>query len=102
MLQKPIRFAACAVVVLHLGVLWQTGGRGGGSVSSNLIQLSAALLATLSCVLAAVRTHGFKRRFWSLTSLSLFLWSIAQAGWMYQEDVLGLHVPTISWVTVLF
>jgi PAS domain S-box-containing protein len=35
-------------------------------------------------------------------ALSFLLWSVAQSGWLYYEDVLGRTVPTISWINILF
>lgn len=99
---RVITGLACAIVVLHAAILMRTGGAGGGSLGSNLVQLAAGCLAVFSCFLAARRLSGFVRRFWFLMGISFVIWTIAQAGATYWEDFQHRPMPTMLWMCAFF
>ena len=99
---RVIKVAAGTIVLFHAAILWQTGTVGGGSLLSNVTQLAASTLAVISCLMTSKRMSGFIQRFWLLMAMSFTIWSAAQAGWIYSEDVLHQTVPTIFWINVFF
>src|SRR6185312_7154871 len=98
---RVIKVTAGTIILLQTVILWRTGLVAGGSLGSNLAQMCAAGLAVVSCVLAVRRTRGFARRFWSLMATSFLLWTVAQAGWIYSNNLLH-QADAAFWVRALF
>ena len=65
----------------------------GASVLSDLAQLTAAVLASAGCAVAAGRTDGDRRRAWWWLSLGTGAWAAGQTVWSYYELALDRAVP---------
>jgi two-component system, cell cycle sensor histidine kinase and response regulator CckA len=91
----PSKFAASAALlfVAHLVVsfLPSVNLR---SISSDIIQLLAALLASVACASARNRATQYARSFWLMMSASCLFWAAAQTLSMYYFYVLRWNGPT--------
>jgi signal transduction histidine kinase/ActR/RegA family two-component response regulator len=100
----PKRFVAAAFVVFlsHLAVLGLVGTRSPGPLLSNLIELTASILATAACIYAFLRSEEFARRFWTLFSLYFVMRSIAQLGFIVDIYVLHRRMAPVSAADLVF
>jgi PAS domain S-box-containing protein len=93
---------AFVIVVLHVASVLTLGTSVAGSLTGNLLQITACGLAVAAAVLASRRTTGLSRRFWVLVGCGLAVWGVANAGWTYYEIALRMEPPTGSVVRFLF
>ncbi|MCU1307172.1 MAG: histidine kinase [Acidobacteriaceae bacterium] len=100
----PKRFVAAAFVVFvsHLAVLGIVGTRWPGPLLSNLIELTAGILAAAVCIYAFLRSGKFARRFWTLFSLYFVMRSTAQLGFIVEIYVLHKTIAPVSAADLVF
>lgn len=89
------KFAACAGVLFlaHIAVsfLPSVNAR---SISSDIVQLLAALLACAACIDARSRSTQYARSFWLMMSTTCLLWAGSQSLSMYYFYVAHWNGPT--------
>ncbi len=94
---------AVALSVTLLFLLWlvlRVGGDDGVRYFDDIVTALAAGGAFLSCLLAAKRQSGSKRRFWVLLAAALGAWTFAEVIWAVYDLVLRVAVPVPSWADV--
>ena len=70
---------------------------------SDIIQCLLLVSGTAAFAIAAIRSHGRLRLFWSLSGTGVGLWLAYQLFWTYYEVVLRRDVPDLcAWDIVLF
>jgi diguanylate cyclase (GGDEF)-like protein len=91
-------FGAVLVVVCldSTGVL----SRDAEIVVDDVAQLSAGLVATVSCFWFARRVTGPERRWRQLMGLGMAGWSVGQAFWSYYQIFSDTPLPSPSWADV--
>src|SRR5581483_5164623 len=94
-MQVPRKPVLLAVILLgaHAGVIAFLKGRFPGPILSDLIQLALGILALVTALQAAARSHTFARMFWRLAA-AVAIWCIGQALGCYYSSI--LHLPTLS------
>src|SRR3977135_2061768 len=94
---RPFLIAATSAgVVSVVFVVWTSLRLGGDTTTIALKDVGeavAALIAALSCGLAAVRTSHRTRIAWTLFALSAASWGIGEVIWSVYEVGLGVSVP---------
>ncbi|HZR29875.1 MAG TPA: PAS domain S-box protein [Terriglobales bacterium] len=95
-MQVPRKPVLLAVILLgaHAGVIAFLKGRFPGPILSDLIQLALGILALVTALQAAARSHTFARMFWRLAAAGFAIWCIGQALGCYYSSI--LHLPTLS------
>src|ERR1700722_12076922 len=98
------KFAIIGAIVagLQVGEILLFGTSPTGSLIANTLQLFACGLAAAMACRASLRGRGLARPFWSVVSLGLATWGVANLGWMYYENFLHQPVPPLSIVRILF
>lgn len=81
-------FSAAAIGPLHVALLVAAPSWSAKGLVSNLLQLSSASLAAVTCLYAARRMQGFGKHFWLLVSSGFFLWCTRQLIATYYDSVL--------------
>ncbi|MEP6561587.1 MAG: EAL domain-containing protein [Nakamurella sp.] len=98
--RRSVIIAALFVLGVALAGALAAGATGGDStttsVTNNLGQLAAALLATVAAGTAVTRLAGAHRRAWLLVTIACGCWTIGQLIWCYVEVVLQQEVPQVS------
>ena len=89
--QRVFVFAAIILGLFHSVLLLALRFWSAEGLLSNLLQLSSALLAAVTCLYASRRLQGFGKHFWLLASTGFFLWSAAQLVATYYDSI--LHAP---------
>ncbi len=90
------RAAVAAAVLVGIHLLWVylgIGGDFGTLVFTDVEQSSLALLASVACGFAGLRSRNQARRGWSLLAAGMAAWAAGQLVWSYDEVVLGIAVP---------
>jgi diguanylate cyclase (GGDEF)-like protein len=72
------------------------------NAADDLLELVAALLAALSCGLAAVGSSGRLRLCWAALATSSASWAVGEAIWSVYELALHREVPFPSWADLGF
>ncbi|MCU1309458.1 MAG: histidine kinase [Candidatus Angelobacter sp.] len=100
----PKRFVAAAFVVFlsHFVVLGIVGTRWPGPLLSNLIELTASILAAAACVYVFLRSGEFARRFWALFSLYFVMRSVAELGFIVETYMLHGRLAPVTAADLLF
>jgi PAS domain S-box-containing protein len=101
-MSRKLTVIALIVVGLHFYEVLFFGTSATGSLLANSLQIFASTFAATMCFGAFRRARGLARPFWILVGLSLATWGIANLGWMYYENYLGIQPPTPSLVRFLF
>src|SRR6266849_5033349 len=101
-LSERARFAVAAgagvVAIVGIGVLVgrRVGGETGAETLDDVSAAVVAMLAALSCALAARRSEGRRRLAWSLLAGSAFIWGIGATITAFSDVVLGGPPPVPS------
>ena len=88
-LRASVLAAAALLVVIHIAVLALHYGTQTASLWGDWLSGIAALIAAISCALAAHSAGSFGKRVWRLMAFSIFLAFIGQAGYTYFYDYNG-------------
>jgi PAS domain S-box-containing protein len=88
--------AAAAALVSVAFIAWTALRIGGDQVTiavDDIGEAVAAIIAAVSCALAAFRTSGRTRRAWAFLAASAASWGIGEVIWSVYEVGLGVSVP---------
>jgi PAS domain S-box-containing protein len=99
---RKVAIIGAILVGLQAGEVLLLGTSPTGSFVANTLQLLACGLAAAMTLSASQRARGLARPFWSMISLSLASWCVANLGWMYYENVRHVTIPPMSIVRILF
>jgi len=97
-----ISVTAVALLIGHIAVLSLFGHASSIGPWSAIFEISAAFLATFSCLLASLRSHGIARPFWYLTGATFATWSLARCMLLYDHDYRGVHGINIVALLLFF
>lgn len=86
--QRLSIFIAGAMGLLHVALLAAAPSGSAKGLFSNLLQLSSALLAAVTCLYAARRMQAFGKHVWLLVSSGFFLWGMGQVIATYYDSIL--------------
>src|SRR5260370_19450364 len=101
-LSERARFAVAAgagvVEIVAIAVIGgrRVGGETGAETFDDVSAAVVAMLAALSCALAARRSEGRRRLAWSLLAGSAFIWGIGATITAFSDVVLGAPPPLPS------
>lgn len=101
-LPQKLWIAVAGLLGLQVVGILRLGQSPAGSLLANSIQTAASALAGVSSLLARKRATGIARWFWLLVGLGFFVWSGANVGWSFYEDILRVPVPHPSPVPYLY
>jgi len=87
-MSRKLLILAATIVGAHLAQAVFLGVSPTGTLVANLLEVSASVLAALTCVGASRRAQGMARPFWTLAGCGMAVWGVANLGWMYYELVL--------------
>jgi two-component system, cell cycle sensor histidine kinase and response regulator CckA len=93
---------ALVIIALHIAAVLTLGISPAGSLTGNLLQITACGTAAAAMFASSRRATGLSRRFWLLLGGGLVLWGVADLGWTYYEVVLHMEPPAGSAVRFLF
>jgi PAS domain S-box-containing protein len=99
---KKLLIFASLIVTAHVAEALILGVSPAGTLVANLLEISAAIFAALTCFGAARRAQGIARPFWTLVGCAMAVWVLADLGWMYYELVLHRLPPPGSPVRFMF
>ena len=92
--------ALSVILLFSLWLVLRIGGDDGVRYFDDAVTALAAASACTSCLLAARRQAGAKRRFWVLLAAALGAWTSAEVIWAVYDLVLRTVVPVPSWADV--
>ncbi|MBV8515624.1 MAG: PAS domain S-box protein, partial [Acidobacteria bacterium] len=99
---RKVAIIGAVLVGLHACEILFLGTSPTGSLVANTLQLIACGMAAATTLLASQRARGLARPFWSMISLALASWGVANLGWMYYENLRHVTTPPMSIVRILF
>ncbi|HKV24904.1 MAG TPA: PAS domain S-box protein [Candidatus Acidoferrum sp.] len=101
-MHRKVLLLSGVIVGAHIVQALLLGTSSAGTATSNLLEISASVLAAALCFRASHRARGLARPFWTLIGCAMAIWGVANLGWMYYEFVVHTPAPPGSVVRFLF
>jgi PAS domain S-box-containing protein len=102
LLPRSLALVALLVVTAQVCSIVFLGVSPAGSVVGNSLQIFSSFLAAVMCFRASRRASGFSQSFWTLIGFGMFLWGVADFGWIYYEVFKQSEPPAGSLIRFLF